>query len=48
VYTGDAYDIHRQQALAAGADAYVCKPDIETLIETVHTFLSKAECATAA
>ena len=36
VYTGDAYEIHREQALAAGADAYVCKPDIETLIDTVH------------
>lgn len=45
VYTGDAYEIHREQAIAAGADAYVCKPDIETLIETVHAFLSKAECA---
>src|SRR6185437_7678509 len=22
-YTGDAYDIHREEALAAGADAYV-------------------------
>jgi CheY-like chemotaxis protein len=48
VYTGDAYEIHRAQALAAGAHAYVCKPDLETLIETVHGFLSKTECATAA
>lgn len=48
VYTGDAYEIHREQAMAAGADAYVCKPDIETLIETVHNFLSQRECATAA
>lgn len=47
VYTGDAYEIHREQALAAGADAYVCKPDIETLIKTVHSFLSDRECATA-
>ena len=47
VYTGDVYEIHREQALAAGADAYVCKPDIEKLIETVHAFLSKAECAAA-
>lgn len=48
VYTGDVYEIHRQQALAAGADAYVCKPDIETLIQTVQEFLSRRECATAA
>lgn len=47
VYTGDTYEIHREQALAAGADAYVCKPDIETLISTVHSFLSKSECAPA-
>src|SRR5215831_3948555 len=26
-YTGDAYEIHRQEALAAGARAYVPKPD---------------------
>ena len=48
VYTGDVYEVHRQQAMAAGAHAFVCKPDIETLIKTVHEFLSKRECATAA
>lgn len=47
VYTGDVYEIHREQAMAAGAHAYVCKPDIETLIKTVHEFLSERECATA-
>ena len=47
VYTGDAYEIHREQALAAGADAYVLKPDIDELIETVHRFLSQRECAAA-
>ena len=47
VYTGDAYEIHREQAMAAGAHAYVCKPDIETLIKTVHEFLSQSDCATA-
>ena len=48
VYTGDVYEVHRDQALAAGAHAFVCKPDIETLINTVHKFLSERECATAA
>ena len=48
VYTGDVYEIHREQAMAAGADAYVCKPDIDTLIKTVHEFLSERQCATAA
>jgi two-component system, NtrC family, response regulator PilR len=47
VYTGDVYEVHREQAMAAGANAFVCKPDIETLIKTVHDFLSERECATA-
>lgn len=47
VYTGDVYEVHREQAMAAGAHAFVCKPDIETLIKTVHNFLSERECATA-
>jgi CheY-like chemotaxis protein len=46
-YTGDAYEVHRQQALAAGADEYVAKPDIDRLIETVQKFLSDRECAAA-
>jgi CheY-like chemotaxis protein len=46
-YTGDAYEIHRQQAFAAGAVAYVAKPDIEALIEEVHRLLSQKECAAA-
>ena len=46
-YTGDAYEVHRQEALAAGAHAYVPKPDIERLIETVNNFLTERECATA-
>jgi DNA-binding response OmpR family regulator len=47
-YSGDAYDIHRSEAFAAGADAYVAKPDIERLIESVRQLLSRRECATAA
>jgi CheY-like chemotaxis protein len=46
-YTGDVYEIHREEALAAGADAYVPKPDIEKLIETVTGFLTQRECAAA-
>ena len=46
-YTGDAYEIHRQEALAAGARAYVSKPDIDSLIETVHRLMSERECAAA-
>jgi two-component system response regulator ResD len=46
-YSGDAYDIHRSEAFAAGADAYVAKPDIERLIESVRQLLAGKECATA-
>lgn len=46
-YTGDAYEVQRQEALAAGATAYIPKPDIDSLIETVHRVLSESECATA-
>ena len=47
VYSGDAYDIHKSQALAAGADAYVAKPDIDGLIENVRRLLSQRACAAA-
>jgi two-component system response regulator RegX3 len=46
-YTGDAYEVQRLEAMAAGASAYIPKPDVETLIETVHKFLAERECATA-
>lgn len=45
LYSGDAYDIHRTEAMAAGADHYVVKPDIEGLIEGVRKLLSGRECA---
>jgi CheY-like chemotaxis protein len=46
-YTGDAYEIHRQEAMAAGADAYIAKPDVDALIDAVYKLLSQRECATA-
>ena len=46
-YSGDAYDIHRMEALAAGADDYVAKPDIDGLIDSVRKLLSQRECAAA-
>ena len=46
-YTGDAYEMHRREALAAGAAAFVAKPDIEGLISAVHQLLSEKECAAA-
>jgi DNA-binding response OmpR family regulator len=47
-YTGDAYEIHRHEAMQAGAAAYVAKPDIEELINSVHKLLSQSECSAAA
>ena len=44
-YTGDAFEIHRSEAIAAGAKAYIPKPEIERLIETVYKLLSDRECA---
>ena len=45
-YSGDAYEIHRREAMAAGAAAYVAKPNIEALITAVHDLLANTECAT--
>ena len=47
LYTGDAYEIHRVEAMAAGADAYVAKPDLDGLIENISKLLAKADCASA-
>ena len=46
-YSGDGYEMHRQEALAAGARAYVSKPDFEELIQTVQRLMSERECAAA-
>ena len=46
-YTGDAYEMHRREALQAGAAAFVAKPDIEGLINAVHGLLAERECAAA-
>ena len=48
LYTGDAYDIHKTEALAAGADAFVAKPDIDGLIDNVRKLLLARECDSAA
>jgi DNA-binding response OmpR family regulator len=43
-YTGDAYQLHRDEALAAGADAFVAKPAIDLLIKEVNALLEPAGC----
>jgi CheY-like chemotaxis protein len=45
-YTGDAYEVQRREAIAAGAHGYVAKPDIDALIEGVRKLLAQRECAT--
>jgi two-component system response regulator PilR (NtrC family) len=45
-YTGDAYELHRLEAIAAGAAAYVAKPDIDGLINAVQKLLANSACAT--
>ena len=46
-YSGDAYELHRREAIAAGAAAYVAKPDIDGLIDAVQKLLANTPCATA-
>lgn len=46
-YSGDAYELHRQEGLKAGANAYVTKPNIDELIDKVHQCLADAECSAA-
>lgn len=47
-YSGDAYELHRREAIAAGAAAYVAKPDIDGLIDAVQKLLANSACATTA
>jgi len=47
-YTGDAYEIHRHEAMEAGAAAYVPKPEIDELINAVHKLLGDKDCSVAA
>lgn len=46
-YSGDAYEVHRQEAMSAGAHAYVTKPSIEELIAKVQQILAGAKCSAA-
>ena len=41
-YSGAAYDSDKQKAFAAGATAYVIKPDVEGLVETIPDLIAKA------
>jgi CheY-like chemotaxis protein len=41
-YSGAAYETDKQRALVAGASAYVTKPDVDGLIETMLELIAKA------
>ena len=41
-YSGAAYDADKQKGIAAGANAYVTKPDVDALIKTIADLTAKA------
>lgn len=41
-YSGAAYETDKQKGIAAGANAYVTKPDVEVLIQTIADLTAKA------
>ena len=47
-YSGAAYDADKQKGMAAGANAYVTKPDLDGLIETMSGLIAKASANTIA
>jgi two-component system response regulator CssR len=42
-YSGAAYDADKQKGIEAGANAYVAKPDVDGLIETIVDLIAKAK-----
>ena len=42
-YSGAAYDKDKQRGIAAGANAYVTKPDVDGLIEAIADVVTKAK-----
>jgi CheY-like chemotaxis protein len=42
-YSGAAYDADKQKGIAAGANAYVTKPDVDGLIKTIVDLTAKAK-----
>ena len=42
-YSGAAYEADKQKGITAGASAYVTKPDVEGLIETIMDLIAKTK-----
>jgi DNA-binding response OmpR family regulator len=46
-FSGAAYEADKKRGIEAGADAYVIKPDLDGLLESIKQFVSHAESPTA-
>ena len=46
-FSGDAFESDKTKGLAAGANAYLTKPDLAGLIGTITQFVSEPEVTTA-
>jgi len=42
-YSGAAYDADKQRGIAAGANGYITKPDVDGLIQTIANLIAKAK-----
>jgi CheY-like chemotaxis protein len=42
-YSGAAYDVDKQRGIAAGANGYITKPDVDGLIKTIADLIAKAK-----
>jgi DNA-binding response OmpR family regulator len=47
-YSGAAYDADKQKGIAAGANAYLTKPDVDGLIETIVDLIATAKAKNVA
>jgi DNA-binding response OmpR family regulator len=41
-YSGAGYETDKQEGIAAGANAYLVKPDVESLVETMSSLIAEA------
>jgi DNA-binding response OmpR family regulator len=41
-YSGAGYDSDKQKGIAAGANAYMVKPDVDSLLETMSSLIAEA------
>ena len=46
-FSGAAHEADRKKGIDAGANAYVVKPDIDSLVQTITQFVGQAKTATA-